>query len=334
LGENLHNILVIDLAYIGDVLMATPAISEIKRAFPESRVSVLCSPSSSEVLLRNPYVDEILAFEKENFGFSKLVAMGARLRREKFEIAFVFHRAFGSALLAFLGGIKRRVGFTTEGRRLFLTCPVKLDKTKHRADNDLAVLQAYGLEIDPDAALVYVTDPEDEGFPGRVLGQDVVERGYVVLNPNGSWDTKRWPVERFRALAERVEGELGLTPVGIGSVTEMARVNEALGGRGVNLAGKTDLSKLGVLCRDAAAFVTNDSGPMHIAAAVGANVIAPFGPTSPDRCGPRSKSALVIRRAELGCIGCYKKQCPLEFNCMLDISVEEMFGLVEKTAGN
>ncbi len=226
LGENFNNILIIDLAYIGDLLMATPAISEIKRAFPAARVTVLCSPSSSDVLLRNPDIEEILTFEKENAGFWKLKGFASKLRRRKYEIAFIFHRAFASALLASLAGIKKRVGFSTEGRRLLLSHPVKLDKTKHRADNDLAVLKSYGLDINPDAGLVYITDPADEGFPGKVLGEDLFGKGYIVLNPNGSWDTKRWPVERFRALSERIHNELGLIPVGIGSGTDR-RSNQA-----------------------------------------------------------------------------------------------------------
>ncbi len=334
LGENFKNILIIDLAYIGDLLMATPAISEIKRAFPAARVTVLCSPSSSDVLLRNPDIDEILTFEKENAGFWKLKGFASKLRRGKYEIAFIFHRAFGSALLALVAGIKRRVGFSTEGRSLLLSHPVKLDKTKHRADNDLVVLKSYGLDINPDAGLVYITDPADEGFLDKVLGKDVVGKGYIVLNPNGSWDTKRWPVERFRALSERIRNELGLIPVGIGSDGETRRVGEMLGGSGFNLAGKTDLSKLGVLCRDAVAVVTNDSGPMHIAAAAGADVIAIFGPTSPSRCGPRSDKAVVLRSDKLDCIGCYKKKCPLEFECMLELSVDEVFEVVVEKTGS
>jgi heptosyltransferase-2 len=333
LDENFNKILVIDLAYIGDLLMATPAISEIRRNYPGAYIAVLCSPVSSEVLRRNPDIDEIIAFEKESMGFWKLVGMGAKLRQMRFDVAFVFHRAFGSALLVYLAGIKRRIGFTTEGRKIFLTDRVKLDTTKHRAENDLAVLQAIGLDVNTDAGYVFAPDSADDTFPPQVLGRDVVEGGYVVLNPNASWETKRWPAARFKALAERIEKDLGLTTVGIGSADEAGVVDEILGPKGVNLAGRTDLSKLGVLCRDAAAVVTNDSGPMHVAAASGAKVIAIFGPTSPRRCGPRSRKSVVVRREGLECIACYKKQCPLQFQCMLEIGVDEIFGLVCETIG-
>jgi len=315
--------------------MATPAISEIKRHYPEAHVAVLCSPASAEVLQRNPAIDRILTFDKKSAGFWKIAGMAGKLRRENFDVAFVFHRAFGSALMAYMAGIKRRVGFTTEGRRVFLTDPVHLDTTKHRADNDLAVLQAFGLEPDPKALPVYITNPADDGFPEEVLGADIVRSGYAVFNPNASWETKRWPVERFCKLAQRVEDELGLKPVGIGAANEKDKVDEALGGRGENLAGRTNLSKLGVLCRKAKVVVTNDSGPMHIATTVGARVIALFGPTNPARCGPRSSMAVVVRRSDLGCISCYKKRCPIDFPCMLGIDVDEMFELVkEAVAGN
>ena len=138
-------------------------------------------------------------------------------------------------------------------------------------------------------------------------------------------------MERFKELAGLIEDEFALMPVGIGAADEFERVEDALGGRGVNLAGHTDLSKLGVLCRKAELVVTNDSGPMHIAAAVGAKVIAIFGPTSPVRCGPCSSSATVVRRKDLECIGCYKKKCPVDFPCMNGIQVEEIFGIVKET---
>jgi len=315
--------------------MATPAISEIKKHYPEALVTVLCSPASVEILQRNPAVGRILTFDKKSAGFWKIAAMAARLRRENFDVAFVFHRAFGSALMAYLAGIKRRAGFTTEGRRIFLTDPVHLDTAKHRADNDLAVLQAYGLKPDLNAPLVFITDPSDERFPEEVLGEEVVKSGYAVFNLNASWETKRWPIEKFRELVQRVEDELGLKPVGIGAGNEREMVDEALGGRGVNLAGCTDLSKLGVLCRKAKVVVTNDSGPMHIAATVGAKVIALFGPTNPARCGPRSRNAVVVRRSDLDCISCYKKHCPIDFPCMLGIGVDEVFELVkEAVTGN
>ena len=330
MGEHHSKILIIDLAFIGDLLMATPAISEIKRLYPGAHVTVLSSPTSAEVLQRNPAVDRILTFDKKSAGLWKIAAMAGKLRRENFDVAFIFHRAFGSALMAYLAGIRRRVGFATEGRRILLTDPVHLDTTKHRADNDLAVLQAYGLQPDPSAPLVFITDPADERFPEEVLGNETVSSGYAVYNPNASWETKRWPVERFRELAQKVETELGLKPVGIGATSEKEIVGEALGGRGVNLAGRTNLSKLGVLCRKAKVVVTNDSGPMHIAAAMGSAVIALFGPTSPARCGPRSPKAVVVRSSDLVCISCYKKRCPTDFPCMIGIGVDEVFELVKE----
>jgi lipopolysaccharide heptosyltransferase II len=335
LGENFNNILIIDLAYIGDLLMATPAISEIKRHYPTAHIAVMCSPTSAEVLQRNPAIDKIITFEKRPVGLWKYVDMARNLRREGFDVAFIFHRSFGSAMVAFLAGIKQRVGFNTEGRRLLLTRPVHFDTSRHRADNNLAVLQAFGLDINPDPEVVFVTDPADESFPEEILGEKAGERKYIVFNPNGSWETKRWPSERFAELVTRVEDDFGLLPVGIGSEGDRKRTEDALDGRGVNLAGRTSLSQLGVLCRKAALVVTNDSGPMHIAAAVGAKVIALFGPTDPGRCGPRSHDAVVVRRKDLDCIACYEKKCPIDFPCMLGIQVEEMFGLVkEALAGN
>jgi lipopolysaccharide heptosyltransferase II len=329
LGEKYNNILLIDLAYIGDLLMATPAISEIKKNYPGARIAVLCSPLSSEVLKRNPDIDEIIEYHKESAGFSGMLRMARSLRQRRFNVAFIFHRAFGSAVLAFLAGIRKRVGFSTECRRMLLTDPVRLDKAKHRADNDLAVLKAVGLEVDENAPLVFIPDPADENFPREALDDDAIRRGYVVLNPNASWETKKWPLDRFKALVERIDNEIGLVPVGIGSGGEKDVVSGMLNGRGVNLAGRTSLSQLAVLCREAVAVVSNDSGPMHIAAAMDSNLIAIFGPTSPARCGPRSERAVVLRDEGLDCIGCYKKQCDIGLECMDKVDVDLVFNKVK-----
>jgi heptosyltransferase-2 len=328
LGEKYHKILVIDLAYIGDLLMATPAISEIKKNCPGASIAVLCSPLSSEVLKRNPDIDEIIEYHKESAGLGGMLRMAARLRERKFNAAFVFHRAFGSAVLAFLAGIPKRYGFSTECRKMFLTDPVRLDKTKHRADNDLAVASAAGFNVNAGAPLVFITDPADADYPLKALGDEAIKRRYVVINPNASWETKKWPRERFKALVKRITGDFGLVPVGIGSKTERDFVDEVLDGAGINLAGQTSLSRLGVLCRDAVAVITNDSGPMHIAAAVGADIIALFGPTSPERCGPRSGRAVVLRDESLDCMACYKKSCDIGLKCMDAIDIESVINVL------
>ncbi len=328
MGENFRKILIIDLAYIGDLLMATPAISEIKKHYPGADITVLCSGTSAHVLLRNPSIDDIITMDKKKAGGLAPFHMAPILRTKGFDAAFVFHRAFGSALMAFLAGIRTRIGFSTEGRGWLLTNRLRLDTSRHRSDNDLALLESFGLDVDFNAPLVFNTDPADERFPEETLGEDVVAKGYFVINPNGSWETKRWPVERFCQLTARLAADFDLTPVGIGSESERDRVDEALGGLGVNLAGRTDFSKLGVLCRKAGVVITNDSGPMHIAAAVGARLVALFGPTSPDRCGPRSDRAVVISQSGLDCLGCYKKQCPIDFPCMMGIDVDKVYNTV------
>ncbi|MGH8103824.1 MAG: glycosyltransferase family 9 protein, partial [bacterium] len=228
-------ILVIEFAYIGDTLLTTPFLRALKEHHPYADITFLASSPSAEVLDTNPHLKQVLAFDKRS-GLKGIFNALRFLRREKFDMAFVLHRSFKSALLAALAGIPVRIGYATEGRHNLLTHAIPYHPKDHRAENHLALFQYYRLhhprkEFGPlGGTWQHAADPDNPVPPLRDLelpvpddlANSVKEKflqgvgDYFVLNPGGSWPTKRWLADRFAEVGNRLLAEKKWTPVVVG----------------------------------------------------------------------------------------------------------------------
>lgn len=332
-------ILVIKVGALGDVILAGPSLRMIRKKFPEAHVSLLVDPRFSPVISDCPYLNEIIPFDRGKAqSWVWLVRFAKRLRREGFDLSVDFQNTKRTHFLTFLAGIPERYGYR---RGIFGTLLNRADLTFAQADSPVRhqfrILSRLGIN-QLDERLELWPDPESEEAvrelfqaSGRVLNGRLVG---LAIGSSVRWATKRWPIESFRLLAERLIRELDCQVVLIGSPEDQPLAEQlGLGGdKVVNLVGKTSLRGLVSLVKQCGVLVTGDTAPLHIGGALGVRTIALFGPTDPGRhLQPAKHVTLLVRH--LPCQPCYKGTCHYSetLACLKRISVEEVFEAVKKS---
>jgi len=247
-----------------------------------------------------------------------------------------FHGLLKSAILVFLSGGKRRIGYDSmqELSGLFLNEKVHEDMAKHAVDRYLDIVRHLGSDTDRPEFHIHVEE-ENRRRVEQALEESGINPGdrFVAINPVALWETKMWEDNKFAELCDRIAGELGLAVVftgGRGGET-VRRIQSLMRLPSADLTGRTTLRDLAYLYELSALVVTTDSGPMHVAAAVGTPTVALFGPTDPARTGPYGAGHTVVRTS-LSCSPCFLKRCETR-RCMEAISVEEVFRAVQKKTG-
>ncbi|MFZ0427481.1 MAG: lipopolysaccharide heptosyltransferase II [Acidobacteriota bacterium] len=327
-------VLVRSTNWIGDVVMSLPALREVRRLHPDAHLAVVARDWVADLYREQGLVDEIVSFPS---GRSSLRLIG-RLR--DFDRAVLFQNAFEAALLASLAGIPDRVGYATQGRGFLLTRkarPRTPGRRLHQVFYYLDLLHLTGLsdidylnrsEFRPDirlratraglgrarALLAEAGAPAD----GQLMG----------LNPGATFGpAKRWLTDRYAALADRLIRETGATVLIFGSAAERP-IAEAIQGsmkaRAIILSGRTSLETLVALISSCSLFITNDSGPMHLAAALEVPQVALFGSTDEIATGPFDSRAEVIHK-HVDCSPCLRRTCPIDLRCFTRIGVDEVY---------
>ncbi|MEO5657275.1 MAG: putative lipopolysaccharide heptosyltransferase III [Nitrospiria bacterium] len=287
-------LLLFKLRYIGDVLLTTPAIRALRRAYPSAEISMLVNKGTEDVLTHNPHLTRVLTIDRRKIERESPLTrlsyewdMMTRLRALRCTITVDFDSGERAAYLALGSGARLRVGFhRSHGiRRLLYNRRIVTAKGLHTVERNLALVeQALGVKRD-ETDLELPTGAREEGSIGAWLERHRVVPGrYVVIHPGARFPHKRWPIEKWTQLASRVQEGLGLSVVIVGGEPEQGDANTISSTLRVpphSLVGRTTVLELAALCRRAALFIGNDSGPSHIAAAAGTRVISLFGPTDP-----------------------------------------------------
>ncbi len=272
-------ILIVKPSSLGDVIHALPTVQRIRRQFPSAHISWLVNDSLSSLLRRCPVIDERIEFHRQEM--ASWLPLLARLRREHFDLVVDLQGLLRSGLMTLATCAARRLGLSDarEGARWFYTEIVPVHPA-HAVDRYLQVACRLGCLDSP------------VEFP---LGLSPVPRGYsafIAINPLARWESKIWGDDNFSALLDRLPAE---RVVLIGARSERDRIAQINRDRARNLAGELDLFELAELYRQCAVVISNDTGPMHLAAAVGTPVIALFGPTNPALVGPYGPGHIVLR---------------------------------------
>jgi len=316
--------------WLGDAVMTTPAVSALRGAHPGVRIVLLAKPVVAELFRHHPDVDEVMVYERpgRHDNLAGRVRMARELRRRRFDAALLLQNAFDAALLAFLAGIPERAGYATDGRWMLLTHPVRVTPDilrEHEVDYYLRLLERLGIPRPASPELrVTVTDQERAAMASRLEGMGV-ERGrpIVAINPGATYGSaKRWYPDRFAAVADELSGEWDAAVVVLGSAAEAplaGEIEDAMRTPPVNLAGKTTVREMMALLALSSFLVTNDSGPMHIGAALGVPLVAIFGPTDWRRTSPWSRDARIVR-VEVDCSPCMLRECNRGHECMLGVT--------------
>lgn len=318
--------------WLGDAVMTTPALSAIRSAFPETRIVAVARPLVAELLRMHPAIDERIVYDSngEHSGGAGRVRMAMALRRHRFDAAILLQNAFDAALLAFLAGIPERAGYATDARRILLSRPVPVTEevlSLHHVQYYLRLLAELGIPRPETASLsLRVSGEERAAMRNRLdsLGAPG-GRKIVGINPGATYgSSKRWYPERFAAVADALSEEWDASVVLMGSVPEAPLAGEieaAMRHKPVNLSGRTTVRELMALLSECSFLVTNDSGPMHIAAAFDVPIAAIFGPTDWDKTSPWNVRARVVR-VDVDCSPCRLRECDRGHECMLGITPE------------
>ena len=328
----IRKILVREVNWVGDAVLTLPALEALDRRFPEAEIVVVGRPWVAGLFGGQRSVDRVLAYESAGVhgGLAGRWALARRLRGDGFDLAMLFPNSFESAVVPWLAGIPRRVGYPTDGRRLLLTHPVKAPARageRHQVFRYLNLARALG---DSGEALPRLAVTADAiRAADDLLAQQGVEAGatWIAVNPGSVYGSaKRWPPERFAAVADALAVRHGARVLLVGSRGEMGvlqSVARAMREPAVVLGGRTDIGMLPALLRRAHLLLTNDTGAMHVAAAVGAPVLAVFGPTDVDATGPLGPRCRSVR-APVPCSPCLLRECPIDHRCMTGITAEEV----------
>ncbi|MCX7050009.1 MAG: lipopolysaccharide heptosyltransferase II [Candidatus Sumerlaeota bacterium] len=329
--------------WIGDAVMTTPAIRALRRHYPHARITLACRPWVAPVFEHSPDVDEVLPINDK--GMRGLVATARRLRQGRYDLGVLFPNSLGSAMALRLGGVGRRVGYNLDGRGLFLSdaIPVTPDiLARHMVEYYLNILGALLDWEKAEKKLVLVAGDKERreiqsvlerlGFDGR--NEKGAAAPLIGVNPGATNGTaKRWLPERYAALSGFLvrEHAARILVTGSEAEAEMARsvAAQAKEPKVVSVAGDLSLAQFIALTERLALFITNDSGAMHIAAAMGAPVVAVIGATDWRRTAPWSDKATIIRK-ELACAPCMLKECPSEHECMKAIQIMDVLKAAER----
>lgn len=336
--NDFKRILIVEVNWLGDVLFSTAAIKAIKDKYPESFLACMVVGRCSQILEDNPSVDEVIVFDEKSSHkslFSK-VKFIVSLRKENFDTVFLFHRSFTRVAVCYLAGIKRRIGYYRKKTGFLLTDKFEIpDNSLHRAEYFINLINKTGIESKDKRYEFFINSKAVDRVVDLLAKFGITrEDNYIVINPGGNWNPKRWPVEYYAQLADRISQSPGMKIVVSGAKKDISlsqRINSKMKNEAIILAGETNLKELGALLKGARVVISADSGPMHLAAALGVPVVAIFGPTSPQITGPYNPQAEhIILQKDVGCpVPCYEVSCA-DNKCMKAVTVDEVFKAVKK----
>lgn len=326
---------------LGDVLLSTPALKALRERYPSSFIAVMVSPYTSQIVQGNPYIDEVIVFDKAGLnGFFSTLAFSRRLAKYRFDLAVVLHPTVRVHFIAFLAGIRERVGYDWRAP-YFLTKAVphrKHEGRKHEIEYNFDLLKEVGVE-EASAEMYMPVDQASENLIEDFLKRLRLDDGgaLVALNPAASCPSKLWPVEKFARLSDELQRRLKVKVLVVSDAAHR-EISEKLFNiaalRPVDCSGMFSLRELACLFKRCGLLISNDSGPVHIAVAVGTPVISIFGRNqaglSPSRWGPVGPFDAVLHKPPSSCEPCLAHDCKKGFQCLSSISVEEVIDCAEK----
>lgn len=332
-AEKIRKLLIRGTNWIGDAVMTLPAMASIRETFPAARISVLAKPWVADVYRLCSHVDDIFTFESpgRHDGITGKFRLAAEIKGKNFDAAILLQNAIEAAIIACLARIPIRAGYDSDARGFLLTHAVKRTpciKEVHQTHYYLEMVKALGCR---DTGIQVRLEPraEDRERAEAILNTLRVENTPLVgLAPGATYGAaKKWYPERFAAIADRLAEERNARILLFGSKADEGSTQDVAKHAHyplIDLAGKTSLRDAMAVMARCALFISNDSGLMHVAAALGVPVIAIFGSTNPITTGPVGSKSIIIQK-KVACSPCLKTTCPTDFRCMDMIQAEDVY---------
>lgn len=345
--ENIKRIVVVDLLYLGDLLFAHPFFEGLRELFPEARIDLVANSNFSEIMRANNNIDHVYSYNK-NWTNSRSYSFTKKMKINNYQLGINIHGNWRTALLLKLISAEYSIGYGTKGRGIFLDEEVEKDDSSHMIDSYLDFLNKMQQSQELKENFAAAAGENKDQFESQLNNFPVLEFDdvyqqnaeiklksvglkrdeFIVLNTGGSWKTKRWPEEYFADIANYLVLK-DYAVLFVGSAADQERVkyinNEIENQQLVyNLTAKTSLLELAAVLEKSKLMISGDTGPVHVAAAVGTNTAAIFGPSDEKLYAPRGPgNNILFKNVELSCRPCGEHECPLEhFKCMRDLSPE------------
>lgn len=333
----MKRILVVNVNWLGDVLFTTPFITLLDKAYPDACIASLVVPRCSRVLEDNPNLDELIIYDEEgkHKGVFGKLSLASRLKGKNFDTAFILRKSLTRTIMLVLSGIPNRIGYDNPKSGFLLTHKIKPSKLPiHKVDYFLVLAHSVGINGRVYNYTLAVKEEDRLYIDNFLKTEDVYKNDILIgINPGANWEPKRWRWENFasliKALKKRYNAKIVIT--GSNSDIELAKNIASLSGiKPIIACGKTTIKQLAALFERMSLAISNDSGPMHIAASQKTPLVALFGPTSPQLTGPYGTGKSIIIRKDINCdVPCYNLNCN-ENHCMKAIIVEDVLGAVGK----
>jgi len=330
----IHRILIIQTAFLGDVILCTPLIKASKKLFPNSFISFLLIPETKKILENNPHLNEIIVYDKrgEDRGAKNFLKMVVKIKKRNFDLALIPHRYLRSALLAYLAKIPQRIGFDKSIGSFLFTQKVTYQNNSHEVERNLSLLNDFTGDLSDKTPELFPSS-EDFSYAQELLRDSGVKDNdkTVGIAPGSIWATKRWLPERFAEVSDRLIKEASAKVIFLGSKEDeklCLEIANLMQEKPIILAGKTSILQSAAIISKCRVILSGDSAPVHIASAVKTPMVAIFGSTIPEfGFAPYGEDHLIIEK-KMDCRPCGihgKNKCPKKhFKCMTEITTQEV----------
>ena len=341
-NQRIESVLIIKPSSFGDIIHALPVASAIKAAMPEVAVDWVVSDDFKGLLEGNPNVRRVIVFDrhllKKQGCAGRFMSFVKELRSERYDAVIDLQGLLRSGMMAAACRTGRRIGFADarEGSTVFYTEKVAIPKTKvHAIEHYLSSLERLGIEPSGGGAVNFniTLSEKDVSEAVNLLMELGIDDGepFVVIAPSARWNTKIWPAERFVKLANMLLESEGVRSILVGTANDERLLDgctELLEGGNKLAFGRTSMKGLGALLKKACLMVGQDSGPMHMASALGTPTLALFGPSDPSWSAPYGNIHKVAS-ANVNCSPCFRTECP-DMRCMKELSLDAVYGLAKE----
>ncbi|MBE0645109.1 MAG: glycosyltransferase family 9 protein [Bacteroidetes bacterium] len=329
-----RSILVIKPRAIGDVLLSTVVLPNLRSAFPEASLAFLTEKPAADIIRDNSFVDEAIVFDAASDNYLKLLL---RLRRSRFDLVFDLFCNPRSAQMTYASGAPLRVGYPFRGRAWAYNIHVETRADRvHNTEFNLDALAHLEIPIVERRLCFPLPDDRVRRFVNLTREFRTRKGPLIAMNSSGTWETKRWGLEHFARLADMLIERLDANVLLLWGPQEKEDVAaiQACMRHAALPAPLTSIGELGALLAQCDFTISNDSGPMHISAAVNTPTLGIFGPTNPDLQGPFQKESIWVRLDGLDCLGCNLTRCEIGNICMRDLEVETVYNAFLKLSGS
>lgn len=331
--------------WLGDAVMATPVLKDLKTKYPDAKITAFCQANIAPLLGNNPCLSEVISYQKPSGWIPKSWIQRINhygviepLQHGQYDLGILMTNSFSSAWWFWRGGVENRIGFASKGRSFLLTEAVEFPKEiekQHLIQTYKKLLEPLG--ISPSLSMPELFLSEDDrayAMDFKTLNNIGKDDIIVGINPGAAYGSaKCWLPERFREVTERLLELPNVFVLFFGDQTGAPLVHtitQGMPSRVINAAGKTSLRELMALIGSCTVLLTNDSGPMHIASALNIPNLALFGSTNPLKTGPYLRGRALYKGEDLKCSPCYKRVCPIDFPCMKRITSDDVFEQLKK----